>query len=242
MRKLSAQTSKSEECDQLCVKYCLESLPGPQLFSTISSYQSEIKLYKTYLPSWYIELMWLEKNQYNEWRMFLALLPIKSLFQIARRRRISRLFTTNKFNVDNNLLISATTILKNLDETYLIASILPNKHLAKGNVRASSKYSWPIPLRHCHQWRYQHWNQRKVLLISMPRLYWQLVKLLSLFWFMSDNFLVLYDSILRNWLSVSFNKVGESYLHYGYPVNHQDGKIDDMEFRPLPPGFSCQWK
>jgi len=59
---------------------------------------------------------------------------------------------------------------------------------------------------------------------------------------MLDNFFVLYDSILRNLISVSFDKVGESYLHHVYPVDHQDGKIDDMEFGPLPPGFSCQWK
>ena len=58
---------------------------------------------------------------------------------------------------------------------------------------------------------------------------------------MSDNFFVLYDCILRNWIDVSLNKVEESYLHDVYPVNHQDRKIDEMEFRPLPPEFSCQW-
>jgi len=47
---------------------------------------------------------------------------------------------------------------------------------------------------------------------------------------MSGNLFVLYDAILRNRISVSFDKVGESYLHDVYPVNHQDGKIDDMQF------------
>ena len=75
--------------------------------------------------------MSLEKNQYNEWHMFLALSPIKSLFQIARRRRTSRVFTTNKFNIDKKLLTSATTILKNHDDTHSIASESPNIHLAK---------------------------------------------------------------------------------------------------------------
>jgi len=55
---------------------------------------------------------------------------------------------------------------------------------------------------------------------------------------MSDSFLVLYDSILRNRISVSFDKVGESYLHHVYPVDHQDGKIDDMKFQPFPPEVS----
>ena len=59
---------------------------------------------------------------------------------------------------------------------------------------------------------------------------------------MLHNFLVLYDCILRNWITVSFNKVGKSYLHDAYPANNQDGKIDDMEFGPLPPEFSCQWQ
>ena len=64
--------------------------------------------------------------------MLLALLPIKSLFQIARRRRTSRLFTTNKFNVDKKLLTSATTILQSHDDTHSGASESPNIHLAKG--------------------------------------------------------------------------------------------------------------
>ena len=59
---------------------------------------------------------------------------------------------------------------------------------------------------------------------------------------MSDNFLVLYDFTLRNRISVSFDKVSKSHLHNANPVNNQDGKIDDMEFRPLPPEISCQWK
>jgi len=63
--------------------------------------------------------------------MFIALLPIKSLFQIARRRRTSRTFATNKFNVDKNLLISATTILLNHDDTHFTVSEPPNIHLAK---------------------------------------------------------------------------------------------------------------
>jgi len=38
--------------------YCLESLPGLRLILTISHlYQSELRFYKTYLPSWSIELV-----------------------------------------------------------------------------------------------------------------------------------------------------------------------------------------
>ena len=51
------------------VSYCLQSLPGPQLVSTVSwPYRSEINFYKTYLPSWNTELVWLEfrRNQYNK--------------------------------------------------------------------------------------------------------------------------------------------------------------------------------
>jgi len=59
---------------------------------------------------------------------------------------------------------------------------------------------------------------------------------------MSDNFPLLYDSILRNWISVSFDKVGESYLHDIDPVNYQDRIINDMEFRPSLPEFSYQWQ
>ena len=59
---------------------------------------------------------------------------------------------------------------------------------------------------------------------------------------MLDNSLVLYDSILRNWISVSFDKVEKSYLHDAYPANNMDRKIEDRKFRPLPPEFSCQWQ
>jgi len=62
IRKISSQTSQTEKYDQLVdwALYSLQSLPGPQLIPTISHlYQSEIKLYKTYLPSWNIELVWL---------------------------------------------------------------------------------------------------------------------------------------------------------------------------------------
>jgi len=55
-----------------------------------------------------------EKSIYQvHWQMLLALSPIKSLFQIARRRRTSRIFTTDEFNVVKRLLTSAAPVLKN---------------------------------------------------------------------------------------------------------------------------------
>ena len=63
--------------------------------------------------------------------MFLTLSPIKFLFQIARRRRTSRIFTTNVFNIERKLLTSDTLVFKSHDETYLTASEYPNVHLAK---------------------------------------------------------------------------------------------------------------
>ena len=64
--------------------------------------------------------------------MFLALSPMKFLFQIARRRRTSRIFTTNVLNIERKLLTSATLVFKSHDETHSIASEYPNVHLAKG--------------------------------------------------------------------------------------------------------------
>jgi len=37
---------------------------------------------------------------------------------------------------------------------------------------------------------------------------------------------------------VLFNKVRESHLHHARPVHYQNRKIDDVEFRPLPPEIS----
>jgi|GEM_PF-6362422 len=64
--------------------------------------------------------------------MFLALSPLKSLFQIARRRRISRIFTTNEVNVEMNLLTSAALVLNSRAKTYSIDIDPPIRHLAKG--------------------------------------------------------------------------------------------------------------
>ena len=72
--------------------------------------------------------------------MFLTLSPMKFLFQIARRRRTSRIFTTDKVNSVKKLLTSAALVLNSHDETHSIASELTNIHLLKGWVRASSKY------------------------------------------------------------------------------------------------------
>jgi len=68
--------------------------------------------------------------------MFLALSPMKSLLQIARRRRTSRIFTANEFNIIKNLLTSATLVLKSHDETHSIYSGAPKIRLAIGEVRA----------------------------------------------------------------------------------------------------------
>jgi len=135
------------------------------------------------------------------WLILLALSPIRSLFQIARRRRTSKIFTTNVFNKLKDLLTSATPVLKSHDETHSIASE-ENIHLAKGWVRARSKYIRSIPLRHPSQWRYQDWIKSNILLISMPRLYRHLVKLISIcIWFMSDDFLVPHERTLKIWIS-----------------------------------------
>jgi len=64
--------------------------------------------------------------------MFMAFSPIKSLFQIAWRRRTSRLFATNEFNIVKKLLMSANLVLKSNDKTHPVASEFPNIHLEKG--------------------------------------------------------------------------------------------------------------
>jgi len=144
--------------------------------------------------------VWLEfKNksiQRVHWNMFPALSPIKSLFQIARRRRTSRIFTTNEFNVVVNLFTSATVVLES-HETHSMASENLNRHLTEEYVIPSSKYIWSIPLRYASQWEYQYWTKSNVLLISMPGLYCQLVKLSICIWFTSDNFLIQYERILK---------------------------------------------
>jgi len=73
-----------------------------------------------------------QKKQWVHCDIFLALSPIKFLFQIARRRRTSRIFTTNVFNVERNLLTSATLVSKSYDETHSTTSEYPNVHLAMG--------------------------------------------------------------------------------------------------------------
>jgi len=64
--------------------------------------------------------------------MYLIISPVKSLFQIARRRKIIRIFTTNEFNTVRKLLTSDTLVLKSHDETHSRASENPNVHLEKG--------------------------------------------------------------------------------------------------------------
>ena len=78
--------------------------------------------------------------QQVHWPMFLALSPIKSLFQIARRRRTNKIFTTNVFNNLRKLLTSDAVVHKSHDGTYSVINELPNIHLAKEYVRPSSKY------------------------------------------------------------------------------------------------------
>jgi len=57
------------------------------------------------------------------WHMLLALSPIQSLFQIARRRKIIRIFTTNEFNIVRKLLTSDTLVLQSHDETHSVPSV-----------------------------------------------------------------------------------------------------------------------
>jgi len=64
--------------------------------------------------------------------MLLALLPIKFLLQIARRRRTNRIFTINELNVVKKLSTSAALVLKGHDETHSPTRKYPNVHLAKG--------------------------------------------------------------------------------------------------------------
>ena len=72
--------------------------------------------------------------------MLLALSPIRSLFQIARRRSTSKIFTIDILNVVTNLLTSDTLILKSHGKTHSVLSVKPNVHLEKGLVRATNKY------------------------------------------------------------------------------------------------------
>jgi len=64
--------------------------------------------------------------------MFLALSPMKSLFQIARRRSTRRIFTINEVNIAKNLLTSAILVLESHNKTYSVGSVSPNIHLEKG--------------------------------------------------------------------------------------------------------------
>lgn len=66
---------------------------------------------------------------------FLALSPTISLFQIARRRRTSKIFTPNEVDTEMNILISVTLLLMSHDETHSKANENPNRRLAKGQVR-----------------------------------------------------------------------------------------------------------
>ena len=160
--------------------------------------------------------------------MVLALSPMRFLLQIAQRWRTSRIFTANEFNIIKNLWTSATLVLKSHDETHSIHSDTPKMHLATGEVRASSKYILPIPLRHPSQWRHQNWIKSNASLFLMPRFYCQLVKLLSIYiLFMSGNLSYYMNAFWKFESIVLFNKIRESHLHHAYPVAYQDRKIDD---------------
>jgi len=63
--------------------------------------------------------------------MFLALSPMKSLSQIALRHRTSRIFTSNVFNIVEDLSTSATLVLKSHDKTHSPTRKYPNVHLVK---------------------------------------------------------------------------------------------------------------
>ena len=54
--------------------------------------------------------------------MFLAFSLMKSLFQIARRRRTNKIFTINVFNVAKSLLTLATLVLNSHDETHWVVN------------------------------------------------------------------------------------------------------------------------
>jgi len=70
---------------------------------------------------------------------------MKCLFQIARRRRTSRIFTTN---VVQKLLTSDTLVIISHDETHLIASEWPKIHLAKveNEQQIQLTYHYDIPV------------------------------------------------------------------------------------------------
>jgi len=68
--------------------------------------------------------------QWVQWHTLLALSPVRSLSQIARRRRTSRIFTTDEFNVVENLLTLAAVVLKSQDETHSTDTAL-KRHLVK---------------------------------------------------------------------------------------------------------------
>ena len=72
--------------------------------------------------------------------MFLALSPIKSLFQIAWRRRTNRIFTTDVFNIVKSLLTSATLACKSHNETHS-TPVNAKIHLQRGRSdQAANKF------------------------------------------------------------------------------------------------------
>jgi len=87
---------------------------------------------------------------------FLALSPMRFLFQIAWRHRTSRIFTSNEVNTVMDLLTSAILVLESHDKTHSVASSPPKRHLMNGNVRQINRYIWYIPLKHPSQWKIQN--------------------------------------------------------------------------------------
>jgi len=117
------------------VLYFCESLPRPQLFLIVSHLDwLEIKLCKTYLPSLNIESVWLKSkwDQINSSAHVYARVPIKSLFQIARRRKTSSIFSANGANTKLlRLLTLATLAFVSYDQTHAMSSTWPKVHLMK---------------------------------------------------------------------------------------------------------------
>jgi len=85
----------------------------------------------------------------------------------------------------------------------LISHYCHRRHFPTVRISSSSLQnylSWYLPCNPS-QWRYQNWTKDDVSLISMHRLYCQLKLILIFTWFVSDNFLILYEQSLKIWIS-----------------------------------------
>jgi len=81
------------------------------------------------------------------------------------------------------------------------------------------------------------WMKSNILLMLMPRLYYQLVNL-SIYQLLKVIFSYCMNKFWKFKSAFISNKVRGYNLHHAYPVTYQDRKINEMRFWPFPPEFS----